>query len=79
VDDLAPQRLLHVDQQILHAGDGVELGCTLQQSLLPVGAAPGQHVQPGGVGTEDLKGTHPLVSPLVQSGMCRRPDDERPP
>jgi hypothetical protein len=44
VEDLAPQRLLHVHQQVVHLGDGVELGGARHESLLAVGATPGQHV-----------------------------------
>jgi hypothetical protein len=46
VDDLAAQRLLDVDEQVMHLGDRVELARPLHQQLLAVGAAPREDIEP---------------------------------
>jgi hypothetical protein len=77
VEDLAPQGLLHVDQQVVHLGDGVELGRPLQQALLAVGAAPGQDVQPDAVGEPDELGPEQLRAQPLGLGDGGRTDLEQ--
>lgn len=77
--EVAQQRFLHIDQQVVHPADGVELGRTLHQPLLAVGAAPGQHIQPAGVVEANELGPQQLRAQPLRLDDGRRADLEQGP
>jgi hypothetical protein len=78
VEDLTAQRFVGVDEQVVHLGDGVELGGPLHQLVLTVSAAPRQHIEPDAVVEPHELGPEQRRAQPLGLGNRRRSNVEQP-